>query len=746
MRLALIPILATSWLLAHPCDATEIHVSPAGNDGNPGTISSPLKTISAAAAKAMPGDTVTVHAGTYRERVDPPRGGTGDNARIVYQAAAGEKVVITGSEPAKGWEKVGGDTWKWVTPSSTFGNFNPYSDTIRGDWFKSNKRVHHTGCVYLNGDWMIEAAKLDEVMKPPGKTSLWFATVDGDDGSHLLNLAMVKTAAGASVSGGEPSFRYGGKANPCSEGGTYSGSIRHGDWLRFDALDFGAGSAAVELRAAAQTGAGGVIELRLNDPAGELLGNCEVAATGDWQKWQTFTAKIKPLSGKQTLCLVFKSSKVDEGKTTIYAQFPGVDPNMAQVEINRRQTVFYPSRNFINYITVRGFVLENAAANWAPPSSEQTAVIGTNWSKGWIIENNTVRYSKCSGISLGKYGDGTDNTNDAGAADPYTACVRRALERGWNKATIGSHVVRNNHIHHCEQTGIVGSMGCAFSQVIGNEIHDIHVHRLFSGAEMAGIKFHGAVDAEIRDNHLHHCGAYGLWLDWMTQGAHVTGNLLHDNNVSQDIFLEMQHGPLVIANNLLLSKRNFLLNSKGIAVVHNLLTGDFKSTSFDSRNTPFHPAHSTEIAGIFDAPGGDHRFYNNLCAGSWNGNALDNVKLPCMAAGNVFTNGAKPSKFDIEPLVKPDFDARVKLIQKDDGWYLTLAADPAWRSEAKCQVVTTRSLGNAKIPNLPYENTDGTPMSIETDYFGTKRDSHNPFPGPFEISAGGIKDYKVWPK
>jgi alpha-N-arabinofuranosidase len=60
--------------------------------------------------------------------------------------------------------------------------------------------------------------------------------------------------------------------------------------------------------------------------------------------------------------------------------------------------------------------------------------------------------------------------------------------------------------------------------------------------------------------------------------------------------------------------------------------------------------------------------------------------------------------------------------------------------------VTTRSLGNAKIPNLPFENPDGTPLSIDSDYFGNKRDRINPFPGPFEISAGGAKEYKVWPK
>ena len=37
---------------------------------------------------------------------------------------------------------------------------------------------------------------------------------------------------------------------------------------------------------------------------------------------------------------------------------------------------------------MRGFTLEHAATNWAPPTAEQIGLIGTHWSKGWIIENN----------------------------------------------------------------------------------------------------------------------------------------------------------------------------------------------------------------------------------------------------------------------------------------------------------------------------------------------------------------------
>ncbi|MBI1897314.1 MAG: DUF1565 domain-containing protein [Acidobacteria bacterium] len=55
--------------------AAEFHVAVNGDDRNDGSSSRPFKTITAAARAAQAGDTITVHAGTYRERVTPPRGG-----------------------------------------------------------------------------------------------------------------------------------------------------------------------------------------------------------------------------------------------------------------------------------------------------------------------------------------------------------------------------------------------------------------------------------------------------------------------------------------------------------------------------------------------------------------------------------------------------------------------------------------------------------------------------------------------
>ncbi len=174
-------IALTITLTACSLYAKEYHVSTTGLDDNPGTQSKPFKTISAAAAIAQPEDVVTVHEGIYRERINPPRGGTSDDKRIVYQAADGEKVVIKGSEVVKGWQHVQNDTWKVTLPNSFFGDFNPYSDLISGDWFSPLDREHHTGAVYLNGHWLSEAAKHEDVLKPAGKDPLWFGKVDDTD-------------------------------------------------------------------------------------------------------------------------------------------------------------------------------------------------------------------------------------------------------------------------------------------------------------------------------------------------------------------------------------------------------------------------------------------------------------------------------------------------------------------------------------------------------------------------------------
>jgi len=266
------------FLLLGPVQATEYHVAMNGNDANEGTAQRPLRTISAAARLAQAGDTITVHAGTYRERVTPPRGGESDAKRITYQAAPGEEVWIKGSEVARDWKLYRGDVWVLTLSKAYFKGYNPYTDRITGDWFTDRGRPHHTGEVYLNGKALLEAATLERVLNP------------------------------------EP-FP--------------------------DARD-------------------------------------KEAST-----WVWFT-------------------RSDENFTSIYANFHGKDPNQETVEINVRDSCFYPDRPGRSYITVRGFHMSQAATQWAAPTAEQIGLIGTHWSKGWVIENNVISDSKCSCVTLGK--------------------------------------------------------------------------------------------------------------------------------------------------------------------------------------------------------------------------------------------------------------------------------------------------------------------------------------------------------
>jgi alpha-N-arabinofuranosidase len=161
--------------------------------------------------------------------------------------------------------------------------------------------------------------------------------------------------------------------------------------------------------------------------------------------------------------------------------------------------------------------------------------------------------------------------------------------------------------------------------------------------------------------------------------------------------------------------------------------------------TPFHKAHSTELAGLHDNPCGDDRFYNNLFVQHGNLSPYDAARLPVWMQGNVFLQGAKPSQHENAPLVKPTFDPAIRLVQKADGFSLEITLDKTWGTEQARKLATTELLGRANIPNLPFERADGTPIRIDTDYFGAKRNAANPFPGPFELPAGGQQTILVWP-
>lgn len=81
--------------------------------------------------------------------------------------------------------------------------------------------------------------------------------------------------------------------------------IHDGDWAAYKYVDFGSGVVAFQAQAASLT-YGGVIELHLNLPDGALVGTCQVARTGGWQKWEAVTCQVQRAAGVHVLFLVFR--------------------------------------------------------------------------------------------------------------------------------------------------------------------------------------------------------------------------------------------------------------------------------------------------------------------------------------------------------------------------------------------------------------------------------------------------------
>ncbi len=652
----------------------------AGSPAGDGSKERPFPTINEAAQIAQPGDEVIVGTGVYREYVNPRNAGTPD-ARITYRSEAPLGAVITGAEELTGWTKHSDKVWTASVDNKIFGDYNPYTTYVYGDWYFAGKSKH-TGVVYLNDKMLYEAASIEE------------------------------------AEAGLPTK----------------------------------------------------------------------------ESWEPESSKLKWYAEQ------------DGGKTVFYCNFGSADPNQENIEINVRRECFMPQEEGIGYITVSGFTVCKAATTWAPPAAYQDCMIGPHWSKGWIIEDCDISNSKCSGIGLGKYYDPDNehyftNKKVKSPTQMERDAVCRGQYYGWLKENIGSHIIRRNNIHNCEQGGIIGRMGGVFSIIEDNHIHHINNMMELGGAEISGIKMHAAIDVIMRRNIIHNC-TMGIWCDWEAQGTRITQNFLYANQrpdftvqlkggmMSQDIFVEVGQGPTLIDNNVLLSDVSLRIASEGVAMVHNLICGSFTSVGEGTDNiidgklrqryTPYHIPHRTEVMGFVTILHGDNRFYNNIFVQKWSAEPYpvnsdskdeswfenrevgthvwdeyptydewisqfdletdvpDMMKLasvhwkhlPVWSAGNVYLGGAKAWKNESGALVVPDADVFAE-VEETDGVKPVLKTNVyEFIKGFACEMVDSDVLGKAFEPEQRFENPDGSTITLDTDYNGDVRGA-GVIPGPF---------------
>lgn len=242
-------------------------------------------------------------------------------------------------------------------------------------------------------------------------------------------------------------------------------------------------------------------------------------------------------------------------------------------------------------------------------------------------------------------------------------------------------------------------------------------------------------------------------MDWMAQGTRVSGNLLYNNN-DDDIFFEVSHGPFLVDNNISLSKLSINHWSQGGAFVHNLIGGKVFVQSVADRLTPYHFQHSTQVAGYTNTLLGDERYYNNIFTidktatshrekGHYSMDVYDVAKFPMWVESNLYFNGYEPYKDEQNSIVDNTFDPEIKIDDRGEEVYLHINVGESF-FKLNTQVVNSALLGKAKAADASFENPDGTPLTIDTDFLGNYRSGTKPLVGPLEKLKPGKQVIRVW--
>jgi hypothetical protein len=138
---SIVKLMIMILFLSHnQASSQSIYLSPAGNDGNPGTIDKPLATLTAARNKArvlrknsqgsQPIEIIAQEGEYYMIQpllLNTDDGGTASSP-VIYKAEPGKKTVFRGGVKLIGWEKVNDKLWKAFIPQVAF--YNSYFEQL----------------------------------------------------------------------------------------------------------------------------------------------------------------------------------------------------------------------------------------------------------------------------------------------------------------------------------------------------------------------------------------------------------------------------------------------------------------------------------------------------------------------------------------------------------------------------------------------------------------------------------------
>ncbi|MEM8737052.1 MAG: right-handed parallel beta-helix repeat-containing protein [Planctomycetota bacterium] len=485
---------------------------PAADDANAGTADAPLATLQAAADQAMPGDIVRVHAGVYRERVCPARGGQPDRP-IVYEAAPGHDVYVRGSEPltdfqgeVKGLPGVkcyslqavafGEAAYQGRCDPAFYGDFNPYHLNFdRG----RTARPHQEVVEQLHRQ--LEKARQKH---------------DAFDDADLMRVRAAKSVKGLERELDES---------------TRPAKRRYRLTL---------GQIFVDGQPMKQ--------VQTREQLATLPGTWMASPEGD-AVWLHPTPGATPLEQR----LVEHSVR--------HAVFSPLRRGLGYLVV--RGFVFEHAANFYPTWMPHGW----------PHSGMVSTRAGHHWvvESNTIRYANCIGMDCGSERNL----DGHPHTEFSGDdVETFGRPEGRVQRTGDRTGGVGYHLIRDNDISDNGHCGLAG-MKHTGTRVIGNRIERNNRDGWSSPWwEFAGIKFHFFYDGLIEGNLIRDNDAHGMWIDNQFEGSRVTRNVVISNMWS-GINVELGRGPITIDHNVVAHTRQgdgiYGHDVADVTIAHNLI-------------------------------------------------------------------------------------------------------------------------------------------------------------------------------
>lgn len=656
---------------AHPGDGSQMH---------------PYKTISQAAAVAQPGDEILVAPGVYREEVSPRWAGKKGQS-IVYRSAVPRGAVITGAEPAKGWQPYQEDTWLLTVPNSFFGAYNPYTTLVWGDWLNQGIPCH-TGEVFLGDKSLYECDSLEKVLHPVPNDESWdveftthtWYTAQSEDGENTLIYA--------NFQGKDPNK---GNVEITVRPHCFYPAQEHVDYITLTGF--------VVTKAATQWAPPTALQDGMIGPhwsKGWLIENCEVSHS-----------KCSGISlGKY----------LQQGNDNKWSRYKYKDGTQTQRDCALIAQIDGWSKETIGSHTVRGCDIHDCG---------QTGIVGNLGCVFSVIEHNHIHH--------------INNKRNLAGAEIGGIKFHAAIDV----------IIRGNHFHHCTR-GIWLDWQTQGTRVSGNLFHDNCMARdyLLQRKNMGGLGLGEDLFIEIAhgpclvDNNIL-LSERAVKLP--TQGVAFVHNLIagsitavgrgvkngsdkYDSTRYTPIhlphrteitgFMSILHGDVRFYNNVFVQQP---VREK-LAEICAPLPGD--TMEWDDNNLV---CGTVPYTGYMTQEQWEHCFDGYCGEGCPVNRDRYYMPLPVWTGGNVYFNGAKPADIERDATVDTQHHITLELKQEDGIYRLETNM---MEYLPTCATITSDTLGLAFEPEERFETPEGETIVFDTDFYGNTR-SASPVPGPF---------------